>query len=447
MGDSPPWGGGPPDGSDPANQPKKGESDPLFNPPGLQTRKTVMGLAPAPHLGGANRAALTEAEARKQRVLARIAAMEGRAEPTGPPPPQTNPPTIEPLPPPYSTPPPLGGDAARPEAASQPVGSIVEETYIGPPAFGQTTALMIGPIVPPRAISSDGSLPAASGWDVHNVKDPNEIKDAEVMEAAPNTARMLHPAAPTNVQTTPPQSVAPPVPQATALALRPYEPSGGRNSSTSLGRHALPAPLDRRLVLLNDPHSPRAASFRVLRDNLLTKSMPRVVAITSAVPVDGKTTCSANLALSLAEQPGARVLLVDANYFSPDLSRIFTIDRLPPATPPDAASWLAPYKLVEVMPSLHVAGIPASAAQAATRFEHHRFDALIERLVRVSYDFVIIDTPALRGTPAVSQLITTADAALLVVRSGETTTRDLRRAAEQLPPKKALGIALMDALL
>ena len=74
-------------------------------------------------------------------------------------------------------------------------------------------------------------------------------------------------------------------------------------------------------------------------------------------------------------------------------------------------------------------------------------DALIERLVRVSYDFVVIDTPAMRGTPAVMQLLSTADGALLVVRSGGTTTRDLRRAAEQLPPKKALGIALMDVFI
>ncbi|OJY15845.1 MAG: hypothetical protein BGO98_24580 [Myxococcales bacterium 68-20] len=424
----------------------------------MKARRTAMGLAPAPHLGGANRAAVTEAEARKQRVLARIAAMDARGpqSPTGPPPPagSSPPPSlferpIEPVPLHSSVPPPGGSSVPPPgDARLQPppavqVGSnaqSAEDTYIGPPAFGQTTAIMMGPLVPARTISSDGKLPAASGWDVHGAV------DAEVSEPAPNTARMLGHAAATTVQTTTTQQlVAPSAPPPAALALRPYEPSGGRAQAP--GKLTFSGPIDKRLVLLNEPHSTRAASFRVLRDNLLTKSMPRVVAVTSAVPNDGKTTCAANLALALAEQPGTRVLLVDANFFSPDLSKIFEVDRLAPVTPPDPMGWLAPYKLVEVMPSVHVAGIPENARQEAKRFEHHRFEALIERFVRVSYDFVIIDTPALRGTPAVTQLLSTADGALLVVRSGGTTTRDLRRAAEQLPPKKALGIALMDALL
>jgi Mrp family chromosome partitioning ATPase len=390
-----------------------------------------MGLGPAPHLGGEDRAAVIEAEARKARVLARIAAMESRTSPTGPPEPSA---LVEPLPPPYTTPPSIGDDAAKRDAEAVAAASIIAETYAGPPAVGTTTAVMIGPIGERRMVSSDGTIPPASTWGHESAV------DAEI-EPAPKTARMLQTVAPTNVQTAQKQDFAP-----AALALRPFDPSG-RREQVPHARHALSGPLDKRLVLLNEPHGAGAASFRVLRDNLLAKSMPRVLAITSAAPNDGKTTCSANLALALTEQSGTRVLLVDANFFSPDLSSIFTIDRLGPITAPDAAAWLAPFKLVEVMPSLHVAGLPPSAAHAATRFESHRFDALIERLVRVSYDFVVIDTPAMRGTPAVMQLLSTADGALLVVRSGGTTTRDLRRAAEQLPPKKALGIALMDVFI
>jgi Mrp family chromosome partitioning ATPase len=465
MGESPFWRDAPPEGSDPAapddasarpeqaqrqsgETEKKGPSDPLFNPPGLKTRKTVMGLAPAPHLGGDNRGAVNEAEARKARVLARIAAMENQSSPgVAPPAPGSSAPqAIEPLPPPYTTPPPFGGDASKIEPPISSAGSIVEETYIGPPAFGTTTALMIGPPGQRRTVSSDGTIPQASVWG-HDIK-PGGIPDAEVMEPAPNTARMLQAAHPSNVSQRPPDApqAQPAVPPVTALALRPYDPSHGREQFPH-ARHALSGPLDKRLVLLTDPHGTRAASFRVLRDNLLAKSMPRVVAVTSAAPNDGKTTCAMNLALSLTEQPGTRVLVVDANYFSPDLSNAFTVDRLGSLAPPDAASWMAPFKLVEIMPALHVAGVPSHAAQAAKRFEPQRFDALIERLVRVSYDFVIIDTPAMRGTPSVMQLLSTADGALLVVRSGGTTTRDLRRAAEQLPPKKALGIALMDVFI
>jgi Mrp family chromosome partitioning ATPase len=66
-------------------------------------------------------------------------------------------------------------------------------------------------------------------------------------------------------------------------------------------------------------------------------------------------------------------------------------------------------------------------------------------LRRFSYDFIIIDTPALSAAPTVSHLVATADATLLAVRSGVTTARSLRRAADQIPEAKRIGLALIDA--
>jgi Mrp family chromosome partitioning ATPase len=70
---------------------------------------------------------------------------------------------------------------------------------------------------------------------------------------------------------------------------------------------------------------------------------------------------------------------------------------------------------------------------------------MLDRLVRVAYDYIIVDTQALLGTPSVVQLISSVDSALLAVRSGGTTTRHLRQAVDQIPKAKALGIALVDA--
>ena len=82
------------------------------------------------------------------------------------------------------------------------------------------------------------------------------------------------------------------------------------------------------LVLKREPDSARAVSFRVLRDNLLAKRLPRVLAVSSAAKNDGKTTCALNLALSLSE--GARVLLLDGNLIDPQLAKIFCIDESTP---------------------------------------------------------------------------------------------------------------------
>jgi len=198
---------------------------------------------------------------------------------------------------------------------------------------------------------------------------------------------------------------------------------------------------DSRLVLITEPDSARAASFRVLRDNLLAKRLPRVLAVTSAAKSDGKTTCSVNLALSLSE--GARVLLLDGNLIDPDLDKIFCINESTPVPPANA--WLAPYTLAAFSRGLHVAALVLRQGQAAPRFEKQWFEQLIGSLRRLNYDFVIIDAAALSASPTVSHLVATADATLLAVRSGATTARALRRATDQIPEAKRIGLALIDA--
>lgn len=199
---------------------------------------------------------------------------------------------------------------------------------------------------------------------------------------------------------------------------------------------------DPRLVLLNEPDSSRAVSFRVLRDNLLAKGLPRVLAVSSAGKKDGKTTCALNLGLSLSER--ARVLVVDANLFEPDLAKIFCIDETTAASPANAA-WLAPYRIAAFSRSLHVAALVVSRGTPAPRFEKQWFEQLVGSLRRVNYDFVLLDAAALSVSPTVSQLVDVADATLLAVRSGTTTARALRRASEQIREGKAIGVALLDA--
>jgi Mrp family chromosome partitioning ATPase len=199
---------------------------------------------------------------------------------------------------------------------------------------------------------------------------------------------------------------------------------------------------DARLVLITEPDSARAASFRLLRDNLLAKRLPRVLAVSSAAKNDGKTICALNLALSLAER--AKVLLLDGNMLDPELDRIFGITEATPLWPMNAG-WLGPYRIAEVARGLHVAAIVTPQGQAAPRFDKTWFDQVIGSLRRFPYDFIIIDAAALSASPTVSQLVAAADATLLAVRSGVTTARVLRRATDQIPEGKAIGIALIDA--
>lgn len=85
-----------------------------------------------------------------------------------------------------------------------------------------------------------------------------------------------------------------------------------------------------RLVTLEHPRSPDAENFRVLRTNIQFSSVDkplRSLVVTSAVPGEGKSFTSSNLAIVLA-QAGKRVILVDADLRRPTLHHIFELPNL-----------------------------------------------------------------------------------------------------------------------
>src|SRR6202022_1840687 len=81
---------------------------------------------------------------------------------------------------------------------------------------------------------------------------------------------------------------------------------------------------DRESVLITDPASFEAEAFRSLRTALSflgPENDRKTVLFTSANPAEGKTYCSFNYAVALA-QTGLRTLLIDADLRRPNLSRL-----------------------------------------------------------------------------------------------------------------------------
>jgi Mrp family chromosome partitioning ATPase len=85
---------------------------------------------------------------------------------------------------------------------------------------------------------------------------------------------------------------------------------------------------ERKLVMLEDPGSTEAETFRMLRTNLEFATMDskaRAIMVTSAVEEEGKSTTVANLAVALA-RAGQRVALVDLDLRRPFLAKFFDLD-------------------------------------------------------------------------------------------------------------------------
>ena len=169
-----------------------------------------------------------------------------------------------------------------------------------------------------------------------------------------------------------------------------------------LVEHELPtdAPLDPRLVLVDDADSERAAAFRVLRHHLLELGHPQVIAVSGPHDRCGKTTVAINLALALSECDRAQVLLVDGNLRRPELASIMRF--IPPWC---FAEQLAQHREQPLLPWgfvnipelwLHVAAVnPRSDKQH--RLDAPAFAIAMDRLRLANYDHICHRLPGSAG--------------------------------------------------
>ena len=68
----------------------------------------------------------------------------------------------------------------------------------------------------------------------------------------------------------------------------------------------------------------------------------------------------------------------------------------------------------------------------------------MERLRLGGYDHIVVDAPPVLGSADVNLMADAADAVVLGVRARTSTTRDLRRAIEQIGANKVAGTVLVE---
>jgi capsular exopolysaccharide synthesis family protein len=199
--------------------------------------------------------------------------------------------------------------------------------------------------------------------------------------------------------------------------------------------------------LIDDPRSQVSEAYRSLRTTILLSqpgSPPRKLLISSALPKEGKSTTSYNLALSFA-MLGKRVLLIDADMRRPSLharagqsgerglSTLLTSSENPDDVILKLPSAENLYLLTAGMPPPNPTELLASPV----------FGELIDSLSN-QYDHVFIDSPPalLVSDPVI--IATKVDGVIVVVRSGTATKTSLLRVTESMLRNKAnlLGFVL-----
>ncbi|MGC2108285.1 MAG: polysaccharide biosynthesis tyrosine autokinase [Candidatus Korobacteraceae bacterium] len=190
------------------------------------------------------------------------------------------------------------------------------------------------------------------------------------------------------------------------------------------------------LVVVSRPRSKVAESFRAVRTSILLSSIdspPKTMLVTSALPEEGKTTISANLAGALA-QMGRRVLLVDGDMRRPRISDLLGL----PANAGGLSTVLIGKDKEEdvivpsaKVPNLYIMPAGPKPPYPAELLGSNRMKALIKSWLP-SYDHIIIDTPPVLSVTDPVLLSVDVDAVVLVVRFGQTTKQALKEVREIL---------------
>lgn len=188
--------------------------------------------------------------------------------------------------------------------------------------------------------------------------------------------------------------------------------------------------------------------FRILRAKLerlnLNGSTKSVIAVTSAVPEEGKSLIACNLARSLAMDPRGKTLLIDCDLRKPTVHRYSGVPSVPGLS--DVLVGKAPLSKVihNVENGFDVISAGSPVVDATRAIELPQFPVMLEQL-RAHYRYVIIDCPPLLLCPEPLILSSVIDGTVMVVRAWRTEKKLVKDAVNLLGKEKFLGLIVNDA--
>ena len=199
------------------------------------------------------------------------------------------------------------------------------------------------------------------------------------------------------------------------------------------------------MALLEDPRSAFAESFRSLRASIaMNTTQARIIALTSALPDEGKTTTAICLARSMALS-GDRVLLIDGDLRRQGVSRFLRGEAGRPGLM-DVLSGSAPLDealVVDPATGLNILPLAQSSNEAPEMLTGEEMDRMLEK-AREMFDAIIIDTAPVLPIADARLMLRKADASVFVVRWRKTPEAALRSALRLLPDDRVqlAGVAL-----
>ena len=167
----------------------------------------------------------------------------------------------------------------------------------------------------------------------------------------------------------------------------------------------------------------------------------RVVLVASALPGEGKTLTSINLALTISESYQRNVLLVDADLRRPMIHQVLGIKNRSGLSGVLKAPNEQKVSVSVISKTLSVLTAGRPDPDPMSGLISDRMRRVLEE-ARERFDWVIIDTPPVALLPDANLLAAMVDAAVLVIHAGSTPYPAVERAINALGRERIAGVVL-----
>ena len=188
------------------------------------------------------------------------------------------------------------------------------------------------------------------------------------------------------------------------------------------------------LCVFHRPKSSLSEAYRAVRTALYFGTRGeghKVIQVTSPMQGDGKSTLTANLAISIA-QSGKRVLLMDADFRRPRINRLFDLNQdVGACTVIEGKAELKDAIQATEVENLWCMPTGPKPPNPSELLTSPRFQELLDTL-RGQYDFILVDTPPILAVTDPSAVAARVDGVLLTIRISKKSRAVAVRAIETL---------------
>lgn len=209
------------------------------------------------------------------------------------------------------------------------------------------------------------------------------------------------------------------------------------------------AGIDESVQPFYDRSSLISEQYRALRTRLLTQNPQgdhRVLAVTSAIPREGKSVTTANLGVIFAEIRHFKTVCVDADFRRGRLGRLLDVKSGPGLA--DLLKGDAPFEDVvrpTAIPNLYVVGAGETSGRSSAELLSSQRAGAVMRRLQSEFHYTFVDTPPATTVSDVGVIGQLCNGVIMIVRLNCTPEPLARRAVRLLRVNKVpiLGCLLI----